>query len=240
MARKYKTGIHKASGYKVVCGLTGHPLADTQGKMFEHQYVLYEKIGAGPHSCYHCGDEVVWRSEAWSNRLSADHLDWNKTNNAPENLVPSCLPCNSRRQSPASIANYQAAMLAKAQQKAAAAMAEQALAQAFAQRIKDNPADWRNVADALGMTHQDAKRYIRLSGIIASCLPELEMWTITNSVSHVEPIQVYALSSHQRGEIMRDYLYLVDCGLIKCSALANHFGLHPNTVRYAVKELQGA
>jgi len=80
----------------------GHPLAHHDGRIREHRYVLYEKIGSGTHSCHWCGREVQWMAggvQAFRDRryLVPDHLDSNPLNNSPENLEPSCVPCNSAR-----------------------------------------------------------------------------------------------------------------------------------------------
>lgn len=77
-----------------------HPLADVTGRVLEHRAVLYDTIGPGPHSCHWCGTELYWHrrpTEHPSSALCVDHIDENKLNNDPTNLVPSCLGCNSRR-----------------------------------------------------------------------------------------------------------------------------------------------
>lgn len=62
--------------------------------------VLYEKIGPGPHPCHWCGRLVNWGIGITVDGLLADHLDWNHQNDAPENIVPSCNNCNTRRAAP--------------------------------------------------------------------------------------------------------------------------------------------
>ena len=81
-------------GYKVFTGVYDHPLSSTQGHLPEHRMVLYEKIGPGPHNCHWCDKEVSWGGKQG---LCADHLDDDRSNNDPENLVPSCYLCNWRR-----------------------------------------------------------------------------------------------------------------------------------------------
>ena len=93
------------SGTYVNVFTTDHPLA-CGGKVGEHRVVLYEKIGPGTHHCHWCGIDVVWvagsgaRSSlaAGTQRLIAAHLDGDRANNAPENVVASCTACSSLRQ----------------------------------------------------------------------------------------------------------------------------------------------
>lgn len=77
----------------------GHPLADANGNVFEQRLVLYEKVGPGRHLCHWCGVLVDW-TKTWPrdpDALVADHLDHNRVNNDPANLVPSCQLCNYKR-----------------------------------------------------------------------------------------------------------------------------------------------
>ncbi len=88
--------IH-TSGYVVLTGHNGHPLAGAKGKLYEHRKVLYEALGDGPHPCHWrvlsgCGE----CSLEWS-EIHVDHVDDNPTNNSPENLVVSCMACNRSR-----------------------------------------------------------------------------------------------------------------------------------------------
>jgi hypothetical protein len=86
-------------GYRMLTGQI-HPLAKSGG-VLEHRKVLYDLIGPGPHAChwasrYGCEETGL----AWSDgaRLVVDHLDGNRMNNHPDNLVPSCTRCNSSRE----------------------------------------------------------------------------------------------------------------------------------------------
>lgn len=81
-------------GYVVLRYQYGHPLASHHGELLEHRKVLYEKIGPGEHPCYWCGKLRSWGG---SQGIHADHLDDDRLNNDPENLVPSCKRCNGRR-----------------------------------------------------------------------------------------------------------------------------------------------
>lgn len=82
-------------GYKDLHMQQEHPLARKGGLLGEHRKVLYEKIGPGPHLCHWgCGKLLEWGGLSG---IVADHLDDDKLNNDPDNLVPSCSPCNCRR-----------------------------------------------------------------------------------------------------------------------------------------------
>lgn len=77
-----------------------HPLRGKRGEVFQHRMVLYDEIGPGWHPCHWCGVEVEWRVRGrgvpTTGELSVDHLDGDKQNNEPGNLVPCCRPCNTR------------------------------------------------------------------------------------------------------------------------------------------------
>jgi endogenous inhibitor of DNA gyrase (YacG/DUF329 family) len=80
----------------------GHPLlpsGSTYARIKEHRLVLWKKIGPGTHPCHYCSQPVTWSPGRKTRRgaLVVDHVDYNKRNNAPDNLVPSCHPCNTRR-----------------------------------------------------------------------------------------------------------------------------------------------
>lgn len=72
-----------------------HPLAGATGFVLEHRVVLFDAIGNGPHPCHWCGKTLTWSPE-----LTVDHLDWDRSNNDPANLVPACAACNGARQKP--------------------------------------------------------------------------------------------------------------------------------------------
>lgn len=73
----------------------GHPLLKKESCLYEHRAVLYDKIGGGVHLCHWCKKQVGWEKPYL--RLAVDHLDTNRWNNSPDNLVPSCVRCNSAR-----------------------------------------------------------------------------------------------------------------------------------------------
>jgi hypothetical protein len=79
-----------------------HPLADANGWAYEHRVILFEKIGPGEHPCHWCGKALSWE-RSYPRDLEAlivDHLDDQKDNNDPGNLVPACSVCNFRRSEP--------------------------------------------------------------------------------------------------------------------------------------------
>jgi len=94
-------GVHgqgsvNGDGYRVFHDKE-HPLATAQGKVLEHRAVLYERIGEGGHPCHWCKAIVTWGEASAASRLNVDHLDGDKLNNDPANLVPSCMDCNTKR-----------------------------------------------------------------------------------------------------------------------------------------------
>ena len=89
---KAKNGTgNLSSGYREFY-LPSHPLATQNGKVKEHRIVLYEKLGPGTHPCHWCGKELEWGKD-----LFVDHWDFDKLNNHPNNLLPSCSSCNVKR-----------------------------------------------------------------------------------------------------------------------------------------------
>ena len=79
------------NGYRVLTK-HGHPLATEDGRIYKHRLVLFSVIGEGTHACHWCEKPVTWGVN-----LYADHVDDDRVNNTPENLVPSCNGCNITR-----------------------------------------------------------------------------------------------------------------------------------------------
>jgi hypothetical protein len=96
--RTYRYRTLATTGYVVLAGQHGHPLANKHGAVSEHRKVLHDAISEGPHPCHWCGVEVNWvKGQCVKGSLIPDHLDGNKQNNARSNLVPSCNACNAAR-----------------------------------------------------------------------------------------------------------------------------------------------
>lgn len=94
-----KRGVSRKNGvaHRVVTA-KGHPIAPPSGRVAFARLALYDKIGGGSHPCHWCEREVEWGAPRYSeSALMADHLDWNPTNDEPDNLVPSCNQCNAHR-----------------------------------------------------------------------------------------------------------------------------------------------
>lgn len=76
-----------------------HPLASRAGYVAEHRAVWFENAGPGPYTCHWCGKALRLVSEmvVTGDVLVVDHLDGDRLNNSPENLVASCTGCNVTR-----------------------------------------------------------------------------------------------------------------------------------------------
>lgn len=74
-----------------------HLIANTQGYLLEHRRVLFDTVGAANQPCYWCGKILAWSTSDRPSKLCVDHLDNDKLNNDPTNLVPCCYACNTRR-----------------------------------------------------------------------------------------------------------------------------------------------
>lgn len=74
-----------------------HPIAPPSGTVAIARLVLYDKIGPGDHPCHWCGFTLRWTNQRTPDAIFADHVDHDPTNDAPDNLVPSCHRCNAHR-----------------------------------------------------------------------------------------------------------------------------------------------
>lgn len=68
-----------------------HPLASSNGHIRQHRKVAFDVYGLGPHKCFWCGWGINWDT------LHVDHLDSDRQNNEPHNLLLSCAKCNQQR-----------------------------------------------------------------------------------------------------------------------------------------------
>lgn len=100
--------VDRSSGITVSLGrryrmryAAGHPLADKYGRVYEHRMVLFDEIGPGPHRCHWCEAQLDWLPKGDPHCLMVDHLNADGGDNRPENLVPSCVACNTARGSQA-------------------------------------------------------------------------------------------------------------------------------------------
>ena len=77
----------------------GHPLAPASGRIAYARLALYEKIGPGPHPCHWCESEITWMPGVGPKHgaIIADHINFDRTDDSPDNLVASCLNCNAHR-----------------------------------------------------------------------------------------------------------------------------------------------
>lgn len=87
---------HSGKDYRVIKE-PDHPLAMANGLVRVHRAVLYAKIGPGKHDCHWCKKQVEWMRGKSADMLVADHVNGIKSDNDPDNLVPSCVGCNALR-----------------------------------------------------------------------------------------------------------------------------------------------
>lgn len=68
-----------------------HPLANSDGYVYEHRMVVYAEVGEDLSGCSICEKEISWST------CHIDHIDNDVTNNALENLRATCRWCNTSR-----------------------------------------------------------------------------------------------------------------------------------------------
>lgn len=92
-------GTLTRNGYRRVNAAVDHPLSDSYGHVLEHRLILWEKVGSADQMCHWCGRTVSWLlpQPNQSGRLVADHVNGDRLDNHPENLVPACRGCNANR-----------------------------------------------------------------------------------------------------------------------------------------------
>lgn len=85
--------IYRAARYEdhvgyVVVNVKGHPLAGRDGLTREHRVVAYDSNGGRCPNCFWCGVGLSWGDAV------VDHLNEQKNDNRPSNLVVACKNCN--------------------------------------------------------------------------------------------------------------------------------------------------
>lgn len=77
-------------GYKLIHA-PDHELRRASNRVYEHRAVYYAHHGSGPFVCHWCSVVVCWDD------MHVDHLNDQKDDNSPTNLVASCAACNQKR-----------------------------------------------------------------------------------------------------------------------------------------------
>lgn len=90
-SRKYR--ITNPAGYQKLFE-PDHPLANSDGYVYEHRLVVYAIHGNDLPPCELCGINLEWDS------CHIDHIDRDVTNNDHSNLRPLCRGCNTFRDYP--------------------------------------------------------------------------------------------------------------------------------------------
>lgn len=77
-------------GYRRMSDPT-HPLSEKTGVMYAHRYAAHQKHNGECPACFWCAAVLRWSTAV------VDHLNEDKTDNHPDNLVVSCNGCNRAR-----------------------------------------------------------------------------------------------------------------------------------------------
>lgn len=99
-ARMPETCDH-SGGYLLVKA-KGHPRSLGGARAYAHRVAFTEANGEGPFTCYWCQKPVTWAD------MHVDHLNDDKHDNRPVNLVASCGVCNQQRGAHKVIATHRA------------------------------------------------------------------------------------------------------------------------------------
>lgn len=89
-SRKYR--ISNPAGYQALY-IPDHPLASSNGYVYEHRKIVFNKYRYDLPDCENCGKESSW--EGWVTHI--DHIDNDVTNNNESNLRVLCNGCNVKR-----------------------------------------------------------------------------------------------------------------------------------------------
>lgn len=84
--------VSHSQGY-VLLKYEGHPLAQSNGYVFEHRKIMYDVYGEVLPPCELCGAKSLWSSR----NTHIDHIDANRANNSQDNLRILCSSCNTKR-----------------------------------------------------------------------------------------------------------------------------------------------
>ena len=82
-----KRRISNPAGYQKIYEPT-HPLANSDGYVYEHRMVYFEEVSKTVASCDMCGSDITWGN------CHIDHKDNDVENNNADNLRAVCRPCN--------------------------------------------------------------------------------------------------------------------------------------------------
>lgn len=88
--RKYRI-IH-SSGYHMIYE-PKHPLAQSNGYVYEHRKIIFEKYGHELPNCQLCGKATSWKPYF----THIDHINKDPSDNREGNLRVLCNACNSQR-----------------------------------------------------------------------------------------------------------------------------------------------
>ena len=87
---KRKPRSRNAKGYQML-HCPDHPLAMSNGSVYEHRKVVFDQYGVDIPPCDLCNKTVTWKT------AHIDHIDDSVDNNAPDNLRVLCRACNTMR-----------------------------------------------------------------------------------------------------------------------------------------------
>lgn len=91
---QYRSPTSKQGNYIRVNGKPAkkHPMSTkTSGMLYEHRMVAYDARNGICEPCFWCGKELEWEN------CVIDHLNEDKHDNRPENLLIACTHCNRAR-----------------------------------------------------------------------------------------------------------------------------------------------